>query len=225
VAWPSAARFLHCALSQSYNLSIIAKDWWRLLYIASSTDIHKLRVLTIHQWYTSIWNSRGSCIQKLGKYWCILSYILLTLSFRLVLIALTVTTTFWPCLIDCCVGRTNLGMIGAALTSRYSGHSGTSMQLPCPISDLTSAVQLSSLSVGLSRLPLQLSRFSGFQIFGGALSSSVSTGWLLSLLIWRTFNNSVCPVGRSFEMIPPVQQLPSPDQVRPGPMQSIPRNL
>jgi len=131
-------------------------------------------------------------------YWCILSYIVLIPLFLLVSTVLTVTNTFSACLSDCRVGRINLGTLCGALSSHYSGLSGSSMPLSCSISDSTSTTQSSSLLIALSRLAVQFSQFSVSEMLAGEVYSSLPTGWRSILLIWQTFNIWVCPPGRSF---------------------------
>jgi len=128
----------------------------------------------------------------------ILSYFCFTPLFLLVSIALTVTHPFSAGLFDFSVGRINSGTLSAALTSRWSGHSGSSIELACSMPDSTSVTQLSSLAIGLCRWQFQLSQFSESKMFSGVLSSSLSTSWLFILLIWRTLNIWVRPPGRSF---------------------------
>jgi len=137
-------------------------------------------------------------MKKLVKHWRILSYFVFTPLFLLVSIALTVTNTFSACLFDFRVGWISLGTFGAALTSRCSWHSGSSMLLSWSISDSTSAAQSSSLSFGLSKSPFQLSQSSVSEMLSGALSSSLVTGWRLILQIRQTFKIWVHPPGRSF---------------------------
>ena len=61
-----------------------------------------------------------------------------------------------------------------------------------------SAAQYSLVSFGLSKLPFLLSQSSVSEMFSGALSSSLSTGWRLIHQIWRTSNIWVRPPGRFF---------------------------
>jgi len=134
----------------------------------------------------------------LVKHWRILSYLYLIPLCLHVSIELTVTNTISAYLFDFCDGRINPGTFGAALTFRSSGHSGSLMQLSCSILESTSAGQLSSPSGGLSMSPFQLGQCSVSVMLSGALSSSLSTGWGLILLIQRTFNIWVHHSGRSF---------------------------
>jgi len=172
------------------------KDSLRLLYIYLWTDIHKL-LLTIREWYISNWHSRSSYI-NLVNYWRILSYFFFPPLFLRVSAALTVLKTFSACVFDFRVSRTTPGTFGTALTSCCPGHSGSSMQLFCSISESSSAAQSSSLSFGLSKLPFQCSQSSVSEMFSGALSSSLSTGWRLILRIRRTFKIWVRPPRSSF---------------------------
>jgi len=112
--------------------------------------------------------------------------------------ALTVTTTFAACLCDFRVGRTNQGTFGVALTTCCSGHSRSSMQLLCSVSDSLSAAQSSSLSFGLSKPTFQFRQSSVSEMLSGALCSSLSTGWRLILRIRWTFKIWVHPARRSF---------------------------
>jgi len=132
------------------------------------------------------------------NHWRILSYFFFPPLFLCVSTALTVTNTFSTCLFDCHVGRTNPGTFGAALTSRSSEHSGSSMPLLCSISDSSSAAQSSSLSFGLSQSSFQFSQSLVSEMLLGVLSSSLSTGWQLILRIQRTFNIWGLPPGKSF---------------------------
>jgi len=132
------------------------------------------------------------------KDWRILWYFFFTPLLLLVSIVLTITNTFSGCLFDFRIGPINPGTFGVALTSCCSGDSGSSMLLTWSISDSTSAVQSSSVSFGLSKSPFQLSQSSVSEMLSGALSSSLSTGWRLILLIRRTFKMWVRPAGRSF---------------------------
>jgi len=132
------------------------------------------------------------------KHWRNLSYCVFTPLFHLVSIALTVINTFSAYLCEFRVSQINPRTFGAALTSRCSGHSGSSMLLSCSISDSTSAAQSSLLSFALSKSPFQSSRSSVSEKRSCALCSSLSTGWRLSLWIQRTFNIWVRPLGRSF---------------------------
>jgi len=197
VAKPSAVTFLHCSLAHEQNLCILPKASLGLLYIWLSTDIYEL-LLTIRPWYISNCNTWSKYIQKPVKHWCIRSYIVSIPLFLLVSIALTFINTFSTCLFDFCVGRINPWTFGAALTSRCSGHSWSSMLLSCSISDSMSTAQFSSLSFGLSKSPFQLSQSSVSEMLSGALSWSLSTGWLLILRIWRTFNIWVGLSGQSY---------------------------
>jgi len=113
-------------------------------------------------------------------------------------IALYITNTISACHLDFHIGQINLGMFVVALTSRCSGISGSSMPLSCSIWDSMSAAQLSSLSVGISRLPIQFSQLSVSVIHWGVLSSSLWTGWRSIHLSWWTFNIQVRPAGWSF---------------------------
>jgi len=137
-------------------------------------------------------------MKKQVKHWCILSDFCFTPLFLLVSIALPIINTIPACLLDFRVGQINQETFGAALTSRCSGHSGSSMLLSCSISDSTSTMQSSSLSFGLSKSPFRLSQASVSKMLSGALSSSLSTGWQLSVRILGTFNIGVRPPGRSF---------------------------
>jgi len=145
-----------------------SKGSLRLLYICLSAGIHKLQ-LTICPWYISNYNSRSGYIKKLVKHWRILSYFLFTPLFLLVSISLTVINSFTSCLFDFRVGWINLGTFRTALTSCYSGYSGSSMLVSYSISDSTSAAQSSSLSFGLSKSPFQLSQSSLSEMLSGAL--------------------------------------------------------
>jgi len=127
-----------------------------------------------------------------------LSYFFFPPVFLHVSTALTVTNTISACLFDFCVGQTNQGTVGAALTSCYSGHSRSSMPLLCCISVSSSAAQSSSLSFGLSKSPFQYSQLSVSKMLSGTLTSSLSTGWQLILRFRRTFTIWVLPPGRSF---------------------------
>jgi len=132
------------------------------------------------------------------KHWRVLFYFCFTPWFLLVSIALTVTNTSSGCLFDIRVGQIIPGSFGAAPTYRCYAHSGSSMQLPCSISDPTSTAQSSSVLFGLSKLLFQFSQSSVSEWLSGALSSSLTTGWRLILRIQRTFNIWVRPPGRSF---------------------------
>jgi len=128
----------------------------------------------------------------------ILFYFFFTPLFLLVSIGLTVINTFSACLFDFHVGRINLGTFGAALTFCCTGHSGSSMQLSCSISDSTSAAQSSSRSFALSKSPFQWCQSSVSEMLSGVQISSVLTGWWLILRIRRTFKIWVRPPGRFF---------------------------
>jgi len=141
----------------------------------------------------SNWNSRSSYI-KLENHWRILSYFFFPPLFLRFSAALTVIKSFSACLFDFRVDRTNLGTFGVALTSCCSGHSGSSMQLLCSISDSSSAAQSCSLSYGLSMSPFQFSKSSVSEMLSGAQCSSLSTGRRLILRIRRTFKIWVRPL-------------------------------
>jgi len=175
----------------------LAKASVRQLHICLSTDIDKL-LHTIDAWYITNYNCRSKYIQKLVKHWGILSYVFFTPRSLLVSIALTVINTFSACQLDFHVGWINQGTLGAALKSRCTGHSESSVLLSCSLPGSMPAAQLSSLSFALSMAQFELSQSSVSEMLRGALSSSLSTGWRLILLIWRTFHICVCPPGRSF---------------------------
>jgi len=137
-------------------------------------------------------------MQKLVTHWHIRSYCVRISWFLLGSIALTVSNSVPASVVDCWVGRINVGTFGAALTSRCCGQSGSSMSLSCSISDWTSAAQSSLWTFALSQSTFQSSQLSFSTMLPSALSSSVSTGWRLIHLIRRTFNIWVCPPGRSF---------------------------
>jgi len=196
MAKPSAVTFLHCSLSHDWNLCILSKGLSRLLYICLSTGIHKL-LLTICPLSISNQNSQSRYIKKLVKHGRILSYFFFTPSFLLVSIELTVINNFSALLFDIRVGPINPGTLGAALTSRSTGYSGSSMPLSCSISDSTSAAQSSSLSFELSKSLFQLSQSSVSEMLSGAQSSLHSTGWRLILRIRQTINTWVRTVGWS----------------------------
>ena len=168
-----------------------------LLYISLYTYIHKL-LITIRPWYISNWNSRSSYIKNVAKHWCIQSDIFLIHLILHVPIALTVTNTFSACFLNFHVVRINPGTSGAALTSRCSGHSGSSMPLSCSISDSMSAMQSSLLWFGLFKFQFQWIQFSVSEMLSGVVSSSVWTGRWLICLIRRTFDIRVRSPGRSF---------------------------
>jgi hypothetical protein len=73
--------------------------------------------------------------------------------FLLFSIALTVNNHCSAINFHVSVGRINPEELGAAFTSHRSGIGGSSKQWACSIWDSTSALQLSSLSFGLSTLP------------------------------------------------------------------------
>jgi len=131
-------------------------------------------------------------MKKLVKHWCILCYFLSAPIFLLVTIALTVTNTLTGCLFDFRAGQIKPGTFGAALT-QCAGYSGSSMLLSYSILESTSAAQSSSLSLGLSKPPVQLSQFPVSKRVSGALSSPLSTGWGLILQILWTVNMRVRP--------------------------------
>ena len=131
------------------------------------------------------------------KHWGFLSSFLFILLCLLVSISLTVFHIFAAWLYVFRVGRINPGTFGTAFTSLYSGHSGSSMLWTCSISDSTSAVQLSSLSFGLSKSPFQWSQSSVSKMLSGAQFSSLASGWQLIYQIRRTFNTWVCFPARS----------------------------
>jgi len=112
--------------------------------------------------------------------------------------ALTVINTLSACLFDFRVRRINPGTFGTVFTSRCSGHSRSSMLLPCCISDSTSATHSSSLTFEVSKCRFYSSQSSVSEMRSGALSLSVWTGWRVILRIWWRFNIGVCPPGRSF---------------------------
>jgi len=95
--------------------------------------------------------------------------------FLLVSSSLTVINTFSACFFHLCVGRINQRIFGAALTSRFSGLSGSSVPFYCSRSDWLSASQSSLLAYGFSTLALQISQFSVSEMLSGALCSSLST--------------------------------------------------
>ena len=132
------------------------------------------------------------------KHWRVLFYCCFTPLFLLVSISLTVIKTDSTFLFDFRVGQINLGRFGAALTSHCSVQSRSSLLLSCSISHLTSALQSSSLSFGLSKCPFQWSQSSVSEMFSGALSSSHLTRWQLIFQIGRAFNVWFHPPGRSF---------------------------
>jgi len=132
------------------------------------------------------------------KHWRILSYFFSTPLFLLVSVTLSFINIFSAWLFDFHVGRICPGTFGAALISRCSGHSGSSMLFSCSISDSTSAVQSFWQSFGLSKSLFQLSQSSVSQMLSGALSSSLSTRWQLILRIRWTFNIWVRPPGKFF---------------------------
>jgi len=131
------------------------------------------------------------------KHWCILSNFFFTPLFLLVWIALTVINSFSACLFAFHVGWINRGTFGAALTSRCSAHSGSSMLLSCSRSHSMSSAQSSLLSFGLSMSPFQLSQSSVSEMLSVVQCSSHSSGWPLILRIQQTFNIWVHPPGRS----------------------------
>ena len=88
------------------------------------------------------------------------------------------------------------GNFGAALTTRCSRLSEAWMPLPSSTSDSSSSLQSSLLLIGLSTSPFQLSQFSVLEMLSGRSSASLSTRWRSIVLIWLTFNTSVCPPGR-----------------------------
>ena len=130
-------------------------------------------------------------------YWCILSYYLLFLLFLLGSIELTITNPHSAYLFDFRVGRIDLGTFGAALTSLWSGLSGSSMQSPSSIPDSMSASQMSLLPFEFSKAPFKWSQFFVSEILSSAPDSSHWAGWRSILFSWRTFNTWVCPPGRS----------------------------
>jgi len=127
-----------------------------------------------------------------------MSYFVLFPLLLLVSVALTVTSPFSACLIDLCVAWINPGTLSAVLTTRCAGLSEVLIPLPSCVLDSSSALQSSSLSLGSSKSPFQLNQFSVSEMLSGALSSSLSAGWWLILVIRRTFNTWVRPPGRSF---------------------------
>jgi hypothetical protein len=75
-------------------------------------------------------------------------------------------------------------IVGAALASRCPEDSGSLMPWSCSMSDSMSAVQSSSLSLGLYKSPFQLSQSSVSDMHSGALSSSLSTVRRFIVSIW-----------------------------------------
>ena len=124
-------------------------------------------------------------------YWPILSYVFLFPSYLLVWFAVTIINPCSACFIDLHVGRINPGRCGTALTSRCSGVSRAFMPLSHSIFDSSSPSQLSSHTFGWSKSRFQFSQFLVFEKFPDALSSSLSAGWQLILLIRRTFDTLV----------------------------------
>ena len=132
------------------------------------------------------------------KHWHILSFLFFTPCFLLISIALTVTNSFSAFLFDFQVGRINPWTFGAVLTSQCNGHSVSSMPLPYSISDSKSALQLSSVSFGLSKSLFLSSQSSVYEMHSSAPSPWLSTGWQLVLRLRLTCNIWVRPPGRSF---------------------------
>ena len=132
------------------------------------------------------------------KHWRILSYFFFTPLFRHVSIALTIINTISACLFDCRVGRINLETFHPGPNSGFSGHSGTLMLFSRSVSDSMSAAYSSSLLIGYSESPLQLSQTSASEMHSGGLSLSLSAGWQLILQIQRTLIICVHPPARFF---------------------------
>ena len=132
------------------------------------------------------------------KHGRILSYFFLTPLLLLVSIALTIINIFSACLFDYRAGQINPGTFGTALTFRSSGHSSSLMILWCCISDSMFVAQSFSLSFGLSKSPFQFSQSSVSRMLADVLSSSLSTGWRLTLRIRRTLNIWVSSLARFF---------------------------
>jgi len=147
---------------------------------------------------TCPYNERYLVFADVVNHWRILSYLFFPPSFLRVSAALTVANNCSACLFDFHVVWTNPGTFGAALNSWCSGHPRSSMPLFCSIMDSSSAVQSSSLSVGLSKSPFQIGQSSVSKVHLGVLLLYLSTGWWLILWIWRTFKIWVCPPGRLF---------------------------
>ena len=82
--------------------------------------------------------------------------LLFTSLFLLISIALTIINTFSACFFDLRCGLINLGIFGAALTSRFSGHSGPSILLSSSIPDSIFARQSSSLLLWIIKVPIQV---------------------------------------------------------------------
>ena len=131
-------------------------------------------------------------------YWPNLSYFFLSPFFLLASIALTVINSFSAVFIILRVGQINPGTFGAALTTQCSGLSEALLPLSASILDSSSASQSSSQLSRLSKSPFQLSQFLLLEMLSGTISSLLSAGWQLILLIRQTFNTGVCPPGRSF---------------------------
>ena len=119
--------------------------------------------------------------------------------FLRVSLALTITITFSAWLFDFHVDWINQGTYSAALTSRCTVVSESSMTLSCSRAHSSSASQSSSLTFGLSRSQFQSSQLLVSEILSGAQSWWLYTGWRSIFLIRRTFNIWVCPPRRSCE--------------------------
>jgi len=197
VAKPSIVIFLHCSLSHSEIIYILPTDSLRLLYMCLSTTAC-MRLLTMHRQCISNWNSRSRYIQKLVKHWHILPYIVLNPIFLHLSITLILTNTCSTSPFEFHVRQMNSETFGAALTFCCSRVSGSSMPLPCSISDSKSATQACLLSLGLCMVSFQLRQFSVLEMLSGVHFSSLLTGkWSILLIRW-IFQIWVHPPGRFF---------------------------
>jgi len=137
LAKPSPVTFSHCLLTHDHNFISCQKFpctryrsiYWRVFTIYCSPFAHKI----------SLTQTLG---QATSRSWSILSYFVFTPLFLLVAIAITIRTISPACLLDFHVGRINRGTFGAVLTSCFSGHSESSIPLPCSISDSMCAWQI-----------------------------------------------------------------------------------
>jgi len=118
--------------------------------------------------------------------------------FLLLSIALMFINTISTLLFEYCVSWINPGTAGGALTSGYSGPSGSSFPLSCSKLDTSSDSQPSSVSLLLSNAQFCLSQFLVLEMLSDVLTFSLSARWWSIVLSRSTFNMWVRLRGMSF---------------------------
>ena len=87
---------------------------------------------------------------------------------------------------DRLIGRINAGTFGAVHTFCCSVVSESSLPLSSSISESLSASQLASLSIGLSKSPIQLSQFLVSEMLSGELSSATTLVCVRDTQVFQT---------------------------------------